>query len=271
MTPQFRQIFPQASSRPVIAVIHLLPLPGAPRYDGNLDAVYDRALREAKIFVDAGVDSIIIENFGDIPFYTDRVPHETVAAMAAVSREVKNVLQGQSLGINVLRNDASAAVAIAAAVGAEYIRVNIHMGAAVTDQGIIQTRAWETLRLISNLRAKISVFADVAVKHAVPLAGMAIEQEARDLAERGMVEGLIVSGSGTGHPTDEKDLIKVRQNSHLPILIGSGVTHENVESYFPLADAFIVGSCFKEGGLAQNGVDAKRVNDFMEIIRKRSK
>lgn len=259
----FASLFPQG--KPFIAVIHLGALPGAPLYQGSMDAVYEQAIHEAKIFSEAGADAIILENFRDTPFYPDRVPHETVAAMAAIGREVVRTAT-VPIGVNVLRNDAAAAIAIAAAIQAQFIRVNVHIAASVTDQGLIQAKAWETLRLRKQLNSNAYVLADVAVKHAAPLAELGLDVETRDLTYRGMCDGIIVSGSGTGQSTNPEDLKVVKANSHLPILIGSGVTHENLVDLYPLADGFIVGSCLKTDGKATNAVDAERVSAFAATL-----
>ena len=164
--PNFSDLFPK--TKPLIGVIHLLPLPGAPLYNGNMAAVYERALLEAEL-LSKYADGIIIENFGDKPFYPNQVPPETVAAMAAIAREVLH-LADVPIGINVLRNDAHAALAVAAAVGAHFIRINVHTAAVVADQGIIEGKAHQTLRLRKTLGAGTLIFADVGVKHASPMA-----------------------------------------------------------------------------------------------------
>ncbi|HHG84721.1 MAG TPA: phosphorybosylanthranilate isomerase, partial [Bacteroidetes bacterium] len=140
---QYHDLFPK--SKPLIACIHLLALPGAPLYKGDLQGIYDRALAETAIFVEQGVDALIVENFRDVPFYPNRVPTETIATMAAVCREIRNNCD-IPLGINVLRNDADAALSVATAIGADFIRINVHNAAVLTDQGLVQGRAYDTLR-----------------------------------------------------------------------------------------------------------------------------
>lgn len=258
----YKDIFP--NRKPLIPVIHLLALPGAPLYDGNLQAIYDRALEEAEIFAANGADAIIIENFRDVPFYPSKVPTETVAAMAAICREVVQAVK-IPIGVNILRNDADAALSVAATIGASFIRVNVHNAAVLTDQGIVQGRAYETLRKRAVMGAKVLIFADVAVKHAAPIANLGLDIETRDLTERSMADALIVSGTGTGAATDLSDLKTVKNNTHLPVLIGSGTRPENLRSLNAHADGFIVGSYFKRDGVADNEVEAVRVRDFSEI------
>lgn len=266
MGQRFRNLF-LAQKKPLIACIHLLPLPGAPLYDGDLSRVYEQALHEADIFVKNGVNAIIIENFRDKPFYPTKVPVETVAALSAVGRELVNKVS-IPVGINVLRNDAEAAIAIATAIRAQFIRVNTHMGAVVSEQGIIQGLSHQSLRLRSNLKSDVSIFADVGVKHAAPLADRGLGIEAKDLQNRGLVDALIVSGTLTGEETSIADVEIVKENSQLPILIGSGATSENIRKSIHLVDGYIVGSYFKEDGIGNNFVDEQRVRNFVDSMKK---
>ncbi len=253
--------------KPIIGVIHLLPLLGSPLYDGNFNKVINTAIREAKIYQKYGIHSLIIENFRDAPFFKDNVPAETIAAMTSVSQEIKRVFEGK-IGINVLRNDAQAAMAIATAIHADFIRVNVHIGAAVTDQGIIEGRAAETLRLRKNLYSKVNIFTDVAVKHAAPLGFREIEDETSDLSKRGFSDAIIVSGNKTGDGVDLETLSRVKASSTKPVLLGSGVNMANIKSYLTLADGFIVGSYFKTNGKADNFVEEERVENFMKLHKK---
>lgn len=250
--------------KPVIGCIHLLPLPGAPLYDGNLKGIFERALREADIYHRFGLHGIIIENFGDSPFYPDRVPPETVAMMTAVTREIVQHCP-LPVGVNVLRNDARAAMAVATAAGAGFIRVNVHMSAMVTDQGVIQGRAHETARLRNVLRSDVRILADVAVKHAVPLAERPLALEVADLAERGMVDGIIVTGDRTGSAINIDTMETVRSAGTVPVIAGSGTTPDNLPSLFSHADGFIIGSYFKHDGNPLNTVSENRVGTLMKI------
>lgn len=245
--------------KPLIACIHLLPLPGAPGYNGNITNIIDHALSETEIFINNKIDALIIENFRDYPFYPGQLPPETIASLASVSQEVIKNFHGP-VGINALRNDAHTALAIAVATKAQFIRINVHTGAAVTDQGLIQGKAHDTLRLRKNLQAEdILIFADVAVKHASPLGKRNIELETRDLTERGLADAIIVSGNLTGASTDMEELIKVKQSTHLPVIVGSGTTPKNINDLYPVSDGFIVGSYFKTDGNASNFIEERRV------------
>ena len=251
--------------KPLIGVLHLLPLPGAPLYDGGIQKVYDQALAELEVFKRYSLDSVIIENFRDMPYFPGRVPVETVAAMAAISRDIVRAAE-MPVGINVLRSDGEAAVAIAAASGAHYIRVNVHMGAVVADQGIVQGSSQLSVRLRSALKSNALIFADVGVKHAAALAGRSLDIETRDLAERGLADAIIVTGDRTGVETSLVDIEHVRAATTLPILVGSGATAENVGRVLPKVDGLIVGSYFKKDGAGHNVVEAARVERFTRRV-----
>jgi hypothetical protein len=260
---KFRELF--ASARPLIACIHLLPLPGAPGYGGRMREVYDTALAEVEIFKRHGVDGLIIENFRDKPFYPGRLPAETIAALATLTREVVRAV-GVPVGVNALRNDAEAAVAIATAAEARFVRVNVHMGAVVSEQGIIQGSSHATLRLRSALRSDVLILADVGVKHAAALASRGLAAEARDLGERGLADAIIVSGELTGAETRPEDIDIIRGSTDLPILLGSGATPENLHRVYAKVDGLIVGSYFKREGKGDNLVDEERVKAFAAAL-----
>lgn len=250
--------------KPLIAVVHLLPLPGSSGWLGDIEEVTDRALLDARAAAEAGFDGVILENFGDAPFARGFAGRGAIAGLAAVGARVAGSVF-VPVGINVLRNDALSAVAVASAVGAAFIRVNIHMGAAVTDQGIIQGNARETLQAIRDLRPGLSVFADVFVKHAKPLGGSSIEQSSVELVERGKASALIVTGSMTGSPAPMEELRRVKSAvPGVPVLAGSGVSAGSVREVLGAADGVIVGSNVMEGGRAANPIDPERAAAFVK-------
>jgi len=255
--------------KPLLAVVHLKALPGSPRYGGTVgmrvDEVYRLALEEAVVYQGCGADGLIVENFGDAPFYPGRVPAETVAAMSAITRDIVQTVD-IPVGVNVLRNDAESALAIAAATGAHFIRVNMLMGAHVADQGLIQGVAHRALRLRRALQSEVLIMADIQVKHATSLGGWSLEQEVQDAAERGLADALIISGTRTGAAAQESDIAAAKSCTDLPVLVGSGVTEANLETYHRSTDGFIVGSCFKIDGHADNPVEEKRVWRFVETL-----
>jgi len=244
--------------RSVWGMIHLRALPGAPLFGGSLDAVIEGAVADGRAVREGGGDGLVFENFGDRPFFAGRVPAETVAAMtrviAAVAAEVP-----LPFGVNVLRNDARSALAIAAATGAAMIRINVHTGAMLTDQGIIEGEAAETLRVRAALAPDVAIFADHLVKHAVPVAPVDPLQAAKDLRLRGLADALIVSGAETGSAPDPARLAELRAAlSDVPLLLGSGLTAENAAA-FSAADGAIVGTSIKRGAQVEQPVDAARV------------
>lgn len=252
---------------PVIGVVHLLPLPGSPRYRGGMKAVVDRAVADARAYGRGGADALIVENYGDAPFFKEALPPEAVAALACCAAAVRDAT-GLPLGINALRNDARASLGIAAAVGARFVRVNVHAGVCATDQGLVEGRAAETLRLRRLLGAEVAILADVHVKHGTPLVGGGIADDARDLLERALADGVIVTGPATGAPPDLADLRAVRKA--LPrafLLAGSGVRAETVKEVLGIADAVIVGTALKRGGRTTAPVDPARVRRFTRAAR----
>lgn len=228
-------------------MVHLRALPGAPGYEGDLAAVVRQAAEEAQVLAAAGFDGIMVENFGDVPFFKDHLPPVTVAALTRCALAVREAAPHLPLGINALRNDGLAALGIAVAVGAEFIRVNVLVGALVTDQGLIEGVAAELLRTRHALGHRIAILADVAVKHAAPLHMLDLESLARDTALRGLADALVVSGSGTGQPTDPDRVARVRAAvPGVPVLVGSGATAAGLSSLN--ADGYIVGTALKRAG-----------------------
>jgi membrane complex biogenesis BtpA family protein len=192
---------------------------------------------------------------------------ETVAALSAVARELKRQVVCP-IGLNVLRNDGEAALAIATAVGASIIRVNVHCGAVVSEQGIMEGAAHETLRLRSALRGGVLIFADVGVKHARPLIDRGLVTETKDVIERGCADAVIVSGERTGSETPAKVVQEVRRATEAPLLIGSGATPENIGNIFGSVNGMIVGSYFKSAGQTNNFVERSRVKALMAEVYK---
>lgn len=257
--PEWRQ------PKPLIGMVHLLPLPGSPRWGGSLQQVLDAAAADAAALSAGGMDGIIVENYGDAPFYPGAVPAETIAAMTAVLRELQPTVV-VPIGVNVLRNDAAAALGICAATAAAFVRVNVHTGEMLTDQGRILGLAHETLRLRARLGVRAAIFADVLVKHATAPAGLTLEDAARDTWHRGQADALIISGPGTGAPTSAADVACVK--AAVPeafVLVGSGLDPENAASLLAAADGAIVGSSIKIDGRAESRVSLERVRRLVAI------
>lgn len=255
-------------ARTLIGMVHLPPLPGSPRWEGSMERAAAAALADARVLVDGGIDALLVENYGDVPFSTGRVEAATVAAMAVIAREIRLALPRAILGVSMLKNDPRAAVAVATAVGAAFIRVNVHAGAVVADQGIIQSDAYHTLRDRRLLASDVRIFADVGGKHATPLVPVEIEQTARDLVHRSLADALVVSGRTTGDATPMADVKRVRSAvPDVPLLAGSGVTPETAAELLSIADGLIVGTWLKRDGDVRNSVDPARVRRLVDAVR----
>jgi membrane complex biogenesis BtpA family protein len=261
----FEQLF--GKNKVVVGMVHLKPLLGAPAYAGNFNAIVEAALADAAALEQGGVDGIMVENFFDAPFFKDRVPPETVASMARVASTLRQKTK-LPLGINVLRNDGISALAIAAACDAQFVRINIVTWAMLADQGIIEGRAAEIARYRKMLGVNVLVFTDCLTKHAEPLAPMQMQWVALDTWERGGVDALVISGKATGYATDLGDVIAARKGAPAaPLLIGSGITVENVMDFLPIVDGVLVGTALKLDGKVENAVDPARVRALVERVR----
>ena len=252
--------------KPIIGVIHLPPLIGSPQSTLPFGEIRARAFSDAKVLIDNGIDGVIIENYGDAPFLPDSVEPHTVAALALVAAEIRERYPQIAIGINVLRNDAKSAMAIATVTDANFIRVNVHTGAMLTDQGIIQGKAHETLRYRSTLKSEVKIFADIAVKHAVPLTPIDIPASAEDTYHRGLADALIVTGTATGKSADLDQLKTVKSAiPQVSIFAGSGVTVDNLAEVLQYADGVIVGTAIKHGSVTTNEVDPDRVRALIQV------
>lgn len=253
--------------RPVIGMLHLLPLPGAPQYEGSIEAIRSAMLRDAEALARGGVHGLMLENFGDVPFFPARVPPHVVAQMTALAVQVRQRFD-LPLGINVLRNDGRAAMAVAQAAGAQFIRVNVLCGARVADQGILHSIAHDLLRDRTMLGANIKILADVDVKHSAALAPRPLADEVSDTLHRGLADALVVSGSGTGRPTDLSHVRRVKLAAGgAAVFVGSGVTAQTIRSYLQDCDGFIIGSAFKRDGRPQEAVDESQVAEIVSGLR----
>jgi membrane complex biogenesis BtpA family protein len=224
-------------------------------------------LKDAEALASGGVHGLMLENFGDVPFFPESVGPATVSQLTWLAAEVRRQFD-LPLGINVLPNDGLAALSIAAAVGGSFIRVNVLAGARLTDQGLVCGNAAEILRLRGQLETEsIRILADVAVKHSAPLAPQSLAAEAADLVERSLADGLIVTGTGTGRPAAAADLREVKAAAAgAPVLIGSGVTPETAASWAGIADGLIVGSSLKVDGILNAPVDPARVRKLLRTL-----
>jgi membrane complex biogenesis BtpA family protein len=249
-------------------------LAGSPRASASPRDAARICAEDAKALEAAGFDLVMIENFGDAPFFRGRVPAITVSAMTACVLAAREACPALPLGVNVLRNDADAALAIAHVADAACIRVNVHAGARVTDQGIIEGEAASTLRTRAWLGARgVAIWADVDVKHSRPLgaggagAGTHV-QEAKDLAERALADALLVTGEGTGVAVDLGKLADVRRAAPgVALFVASGATEAQLGDIARHADGVIVGSALRADGRAGGRVDPARASSFASAFR----
>jgi membrane complex biogenesis BtpA family protein len=257
----FTDIF--GNNKPVIGMVHLPPLPLSPLWKGStLDDLTDFALKDAAALAAGGVDGLIIENQNDEPFLTGSVPVATVAFMTALAYQVRQAVN-IPIGVNVLFNDWQAEIAIAEAVKASFIRVEVLVDTSWSDMGLLTACAPELLRLRSALHSHVNIFADVQGKYTAPCSPRPLVESAKDAQARGLADAIIVTGSGTGHATPVESIKEVKQGVNIPVLAGSGTSPENINDVFAVADGAIIGSYFKMDGKLQNPVDVNRVRTLM--------
>lgn len=253
----------------MIGVVHCLPLPGSPGYTGApIGAIIDRALADAEAYVGGGMDGLIVENHGDIPFLKpDEIGPETASCLAVIADRVRTRFP-VPLGINVLANGANQAFAVAKAAGAAFIRVNEWANAYVANEGLIEGAAARALRYRGSIGAQnVAVFADAHVKHGAHaiVADRPVAELARDVAFF-HADAVIATGSRTGDAASEQEIDTIRAAMHLPVLVGSGVTADNVTRILAKVDGVIVASSLKEGEVWWNEVSPERVHAFMRAV-----
>lgn len=255
----------------LLGVVHLRPLPSAPRHRGMAE-VLAHALSDAAALVRGGVDGLMVENFGDVPFRKgtadDPVTPDVPSALAVVGHTLRERFD-LPVAINCLRNDGIAAMAAAAVCGARWVRVNVWSGAYLTDQGVIEGTPAKVLAYRKQLGAATEVLADFLVKHAVPLQPIDIATGAADLAERSGASGIVLSGARTGAPVDAALVDTVRAAvGNFPIWLGSGLTPDNAKVLWPRCDGAIVGTFVKRGGRVEAPVDPRRVRTLVAALRR---
>jgi membrane complex biogenesis BtpA family protein len=218
----------------------------------------------------AGFHAVVLENFGDVPFYKDCVPPETVASMSVIAAAVRQAVRCP-VGINVLRNDARSALAIASVTDCEFIRVNVLSGVAAADQGILEGNAAFLLRERERLGARPLIFADAQVKHARTLSNDDVGGAIHDLASRSMADAAVVTGAATGKAAElshVEQASRAARDAGIPLYLGSGVSRKNVAQFRKLVDGVIISSDLRQGGRAGAPLDAARVRDFVKSFEK---
>ncbi len=255
--------------KPVIGVIHLRPLPGAPRYDGtSVREIYEAAARDARTLASGGIDGIIVENASDLPFSRpEDIGPETVAALTAACLEVRTAVD-IPIGITCVANGVIPGLAVAKATGARWVRANQWVNAYVANEGLMNGPAPRALRYRAAIgAADVHIFADVHVKfgaHAIT-ADRTVTEQATD-AEWFDADVLIASGTRTGSPTQPAEIEDVKRGTNLPVVVGSGLNADQVPSLFAIADGAIVGQWLKQDGRWWNPVDPRRVERLMGAV-----
>jgi len=256
-------------NKAVVGVIHVDALPGTPKYKGDVESIINKAVNEAIIYKNSGIDAIAIENMHDIPYLKRNVGPEIISLMGIIGREVKKESQ-LPCGIQILAGANKEAIAAAHSAGMDFIRSEGFVFAHVADEGIIESDAGELLRYRKQIGAEeILIFTDIKKKHSSHSITSDVDiSETAKAAEFFLSDGVILTGTSTGKETDIDELKKVSDVVNIPVLIGSGITADNIEKYYPVADAFIIGSYFKQGGYWRNEVDADRAKALMNKINK---
>ena len=249
------------------AMIAVLPLPGSPLYDGDDQRVIDQALWDLEIYKKAGVDSILFENDHDLPYIQPPLDEKGIVLMTEIAKQARKRFDGP-LGIQMLEAANITSLEIAAQADLDYIRVEAFVFAHVGGSGIINGSAGKILRRRKELNAEhIKVFADVKKKHGSH--SLTIDLDIKDeimQAEFFLADGVIVTSQFTGMSPDKDDLVKAKAVTKLPVLIGSGMNPENITDYLPLADGFIVGSCFRKDGKFLEKLEPERLQKFMKVF-----
>ncbi len=254
--------------KPLIGMVHVEALPGTPRAKYDMATIIDRALSEARMLEQAGFHAIMIENMHDTPYITPPAGPEIVASMSVVAKHIRTNIN-LPLGIQVLASANKAALAVALAAGADFIRAEGFVFGHVADEGYIESCAGELLRYRKQIGAEhIAVFTDIKKKHASHAITADIDiSETAKASEFFLSDGLIVTGVSTGQMADKNDLQKVKSVTSLPVLVGSGITAENIEEYIPVADGLIIGSSLKHDGAWSNSLDESRLKRMLSAYK----
>jgi len=267
-TSAIQEIF--SRSKAIIGVVHCEPFPGSPNYRGkSISKIMDVALSDAQAYLSGGVHGLIIENHGDVPFSKpEDIGYETAAFMSVITDRIKKEF-GCPLGINVLANAAIPALATALAGGADFVRVNQWANAYIANEGFIEGAAAKALRYRAQLRAEhIKVFADSHVKHGshAIVADRTITELTRDV-DFFQADAVIATGQRTGDSATMDEIDEIRAATSLPLLVGSGVTPDNICQILQRTQGVIVASTLKYGGVWWNQVDPQRVKHFMAVAQ----
>lgn len=257
-------------AKPIIGTIHLPPLPGTPRYDGQpVKQICQRAVEDARRYAEGGVDGLIVENEGDIPFVKpDDLGPETPACMAVITAAVIEAV-GLVTGVLVLANATMHSIAVAKAAGAQFVRANQWANAYIANEGLLEGTAGQALRYRANLGGNdIKVLADVHVKHGshAIVGDRTIAELTRD-TEAFDADVVIATGERTGDPTRVDEIRAISDVATRPVLIGSGLNAGNASELLMHANGAIVGSAMKEEGAWWNPVSVDNTRQIMDVVK----
>ena len=249
--------------KPIIGMVHLKPLPGSAKYHGSMKDVIYKAIDDANILVNAGIDAIMIENDGDQP-YEIQLNHAQLAALSSVASAVRSKFEEIPMGISAAFNDYQAGLSIAYAAGAQFIRIPVFVDMVVSSCGVIHPVGPKAIKYRSALGAdNIKILADIQVKYTKMLIqNISIEESAVQAQSCG-ADAVIVTGTASGDVPPIDAVSRVRKVLDIPVLVGSGIDKNNVKEQMTIADGAIVGTTFKTNG----NIDAEKVIEFMKVLR----
>ena len=251
-------------NRCLIGMVHVGPLPGTPRSNHSVEHVIQQAVAEAKALETAGFGAILIENMHDTPYLKMKVGPEITAAMAVVGEEIRKVTQ-LPIGVQILAGANEAALSVAQAIGADFIRVEGFVFSHVADEGFIDSCAGTLLRLRKELGCEsIRILADIKKKHSSHSITSDISiAETAEAAHFFGADGVILTGTSTGRPASIEELDEVKATVQIPVLIGSGITPQNI-SQFRKADGWIVGSFLKHSKDWRNAFNPSALTEIVK-------
>jgi uncharacterized protein len=260
-----------ATGKPIIGMVHVQALPGTPKSTHRQEEITEIAVREAMLFEQSGLEAILLENMHDVPYLNRGAGPEIIAAMTAVCVAVRKAVR-LPIGIQILAGANREALAVALAAGLQFIRAEGYVYGHIADEGYMDSCAGELLRYRKSIGAEhIAVLTDIKKKHSAHnITGDVALGETASAAEFFLSDGLIITGSATGKEVRLDDLIEAKQHTALPVLLGSGVTADNIEKYWSLADGFIIGSHFKKDGNWEAGLSEERIRGFLSTVKQLS-
>lgn len=259
---KFTELF---NKKPIIGMVHLLPLPSSPLFEGNIEQIEQRALQDVEALIKGGVDAFIIENFGDVP-YDNTISLEAYSVMLSITNKIKEVAT-IPFGLNIQYNCTEHEWSMAYATKADFIRVEAFVENRIGTHGISYASAPKLMRMKQQYPSECMIFSDINVKHTYPMADIKMEDAAHESIESGS-DAIIITGKATGENPKIEEVIALKEKlKNTPVLIGSGINSQNVNDFLQYADGIIVGSSLKYNGDVYQCIDPKKVEEFMNIVK----